>query len=64
MEPEATRVHDGAAKEPTRGGAVSTIVWIVMSLWLLGSIELLVRAATRQPSAARVKARGVRRPER
>jgi hypothetical protein len=43
---------------------VSTIVWIVMSMWLLGSIELLARAATRHPSAARVKSRGVRRSER
>jgi hypothetical protein len=42
---------------------VNIILWIVLILWLLGSIELLSYAA-HQRSTARVKARGVRRPKR
>jgi hypothetical protein len=40
---------------------MSTVVWIVMTLWLVGSIEL-VRAATSGRSTVTVRERHVRRP--
>ena len=42
---------------------MSTVVWIVMTISVVGSIELLVRTATEQ-SAIRVKERRVHRPNR
>ena len=36
---------------------MSTVIWIVMTMSVIGSIELLVRAATNDRSAVRVKER-------
>jgi hypothetical protein len=63
MEPEAARLHDGWSQGTDRGSAVNIILWIVLILWLLGSIELVVYAA-RHRSAASVNARRVRPPRR
>ena len=54
----------GQAKKTTEEGAVSTVVWIVMTLWVVGSIELLVRSAASKRSAVRVRERHIDRPNR
>jgi hypothetical protein len=64
MEPDAIRLEDKPDLETERGGHVSAVVWIVMSLSVIGSIELLVRAATNERSAVRVRDRHVHRPNR
>jgi len=50
--------------ETDQGDHVSTVVWIVMTMSVIGSIELLVRAATNRRSAVRVKERRIHRPNR
>ena len=43
---------------------MSTVVWIVMTLSVIGSIELLIRAATNERSPVSVKGRHNHRPHR
>jgi hypothetical protein len=64
MEPGAIRLDDKPDPRSERGGHVSTVVWIVMTLSVIGSVELLVRAATNERSAVRVRERHLHRPNR
>ena len=55
----------GVGPRTDQGGLVSIVAWIVMTLGVLGSIELVVRAATIGPSAVEVKDRSAHhRPNR
>jgi len=64
MEPDAIRLDHQSDPGTDRGDHVSTVVWIVMTMSVIGSIELLVRAATNRRSAVRVKERRIHRPNR
>jgi hypothetical protein len=64
MEPGAIGIDDKPDPRSERGGRVSTVVWIVKTLSVIGSVELLVRAATNERSAVRVSGRHVHRPNR
>ena len=64
MGPVTAPFDHGVGPRTDQGGLVSIVAWIVMTLGVLGSIELVARAATIGRSTVTVKDRAVQRPNR
>jgi hypothetical protein len=65
MGPVAAFFDHGVEQRTDQGGLVSIVAWIVMALGVLGSIELVARAATTGRSTVEVRDRSIHhRPNR